>query len=424
MCGIALVHAGHTVTIIEKEDNERQSHMAGVCLGPDAEVYLASHDRCKAAFSHRSLRVQALNPDESIKIFVIGRRDITSWDTYYFRLRACFDQYASSYYPHPPQPKETDGRALYVCRRKVLDMFPSSETDRGMILSTLNFDNQEVTQTKADVVIGADGPDSFVRSKYLPAVKREYVGYIAWRGTVPESEVSMSTREIFKRSATVHMMHRHHCIMYTIPGINGSLEPGERLLNFLWYTNETEEALQEILIDGVDGHKHHNIVPAGRIREYIWTAQVEHAKNVPLPSPFLEVITKIRRPFIQVITDFCAPQAAFEDGKVLLVGDSLSLLRPHTAFSGTQAAFHALRVEEYVGGKITLKQWEGKVLGYSRLHWAQSIWWGKFYQHHMLVALAAGLRYWWYCGIDKVQSWWNGEDSLLRTSSNRVEEYD
>lgn len=418
------MHAGHKVTIIEKDDNERQSHMAGVCLGPDAEAYLTSHDRLKNAFSHRSRRVQALNSDETIKIFVNGRRDITSWDTYYFRLRACFDQYVSSFYPSPPHSVDSDGSAIYVCRQQVTDMFPASRSDGGMVLSILDHNSQEVKQTKADLVIGADGPDSFVRSKYLPAVKRQYVGYIAWRGTVPESEVSESTRSIFSRSVTVHMMHRHHCIMYTIPGINGSLEPGERLLNFLWYTNESEESLHDILIDGVDGHRHHNLVPAGRVREGIWNAQVQRAKDVPLPLPFLEVMIKIRGPFIQVITEFCAPKAAFEDGRVLLVGDALSLFRPHTAFSGTQAAFHALRVEEYVGRRITLQEWEEKVIRFSNLHWAQSIWWGKFYQHHMAVALLSGLQYWWYCGTDRMKSWWNGEEPLLRTSSNRVDEYE
>lgn len=151
-------------------------------------------------------------------------------------------------------------------------------------------------------------------------------------------------------------MHRHHCIIYTIPGANGSLEPGNRLLNFLWYTNESEESLQEILIDSIDGYRHHNIVPAGHVREDIWNAQLMRAKMALLPVAFYEVMSKIQRPFIQVITDFCSTKAAFEDGKVLLVGDAVSLFRPHIAFSGTQAAYHALRVEQYLDGKITLQE--------------------------------------------------------------------
>lgn len=183
------------------------------------------------------------------------------------------------------------------------------------------------------------------------------IGYIAWRRNVPESEVSPATREVFKRSVTVHMTHRHHCIMYTIAGANGSLEPGQQLLNFLWYANESQETLKEILIDGIDGHRHHNIVAASHVREDIWEMQVARAKVVPLPTPFLEDLTKIRRPFIQVMTEFCSSQASFEDARVLLVGDTLSLFRPRTAFSSTQASFHALKIEEYVNGKIPLSEW-------------------------------------------------------------------
>ncbi|KAI1771753.1 FAD/NAD(P)-binding domain-containing protein [Hypoxylon cercidicola] len=422
MCGIALKHAGHTVEIIEREGNERQSHMAGVCLGSDAEAYLARHDRHDKAFTHRSTRVQALKSDETINVFVNMCREITSWDTLYFRLRSCFDGYVSPYYPTPPASVEADGAATYNCQKEVLGI--TRESKSKMVLTVLNRDHGEISRKEADLVIGADGPDSFVRAKYLPQTKREYVGYIAWRGTVPESEVSASTRKVFERSVTVHMMHRHHCIMYTIPGPKGSLKPGERLLNFLWYTNESPEALDEILTDGIDGHRHHNIVPAGHVRAEIWAARLEHAKGVPLPPPFLEAITKIRQPFLQAITELLSPRAAFEDGRVLLVGDALSLFRPHTAFSGTQAAFDALRVEDYVGGGMSARGWEEKVLRYASLHWSQTRWWGKYYQQPMGVALVSAVKYWGYCAVDRARSWWYGEAPLLRTSTFRVEEYE
>ncbi|OTA81905.1 hypothetical protein M434DRAFT_379809 [Hypoxylon sp. CO27-5] len=402
MCGIALKHGGHSVQIIEREGNERQSHMAGVCLGLDAEVYLAHHDRLTQTFSHRSNRLQAMSDDQPLRIFVNILRDITSWDTLYFRLRSCYDGYASPFYPSPP----------------------SREDDGDMALKVLDCETQDVANIKADLVIGADGPDSFVRSKYLPETRRQYVGYIAWRGTVPEAEVSAATRDVFKRSVTLQLMHLQHCIVYTIPGPNGSLEPGERLLNFLWYTNESEEALEDIMIDGVDGHRHHNIVPAGHVRPDIWAARLNEAQRIPLAAPFLEIITKIRNPFIQVITDFCSSRSAFENGQVLLVGDALSLFRPHTAFSATQSAFDALRVLDYVDRKISLEEFEEKVLRFARLHWLQSSWWGAYYQRRRSFAILLALRYWAYCGVDRIKSWWKGEDPLLRTSVSRVVPYD
>ncbi|KAK4200734.1 hypothetical protein QBC40DRAFT_326093 [Triangularia verruculosa] len=430
MCGVALKHRGHNITILERDGDERQSHMAGVCLGPDAVRYLELHDRLSSKpFSHRSTRVQALRSNGTIDILANGRREITSWDTYYFRLRSLFDGYSSSYYPEPPESLSTaDGTARYLSRNMVTNIERDIATDK-MAITVLNPNTQKTSTHQADLVIGADGPNSFVRSKYLPTIHRQYAGYIAWRGTVLESTVSPSTRNAFRRSVSVHMMLGHtgqqeHCIVYAIPGPDGSLAPGERYLNFLWYTNETPAALDEILLDGIDGHRHHNIVPSGRVRKDLWEGKVHEAREIPLPEAFLEVVTKIEKPFVQVITEFYAPEAVFEGGRVLLVGDALCLFRPHTAFSGTQAAFHALRVEEYVAGEIGLGEWEGRVLRYSWLHWMQSIWWGAYYQCKLPVAAAAAVRYWVYCGVESVRCWWRGEEGLLRTGTFAVERYE
>lgn len=421
MCGIALKHAGHTVTIVEKGDNVRQSHMAGVCLGFDAERFLERHDRIEEVFSHRCLRAQALQPDLTPKVFVNARRDITSWDTYYFRLRALFDEYTSSFYPSAPVSSATDGKVAYEGLKEVLALDREKDT---MVVTTRDRTTMDVSKTEADLVIGADGPDSFIRAKYRPDSRRKYVGYIAWRGTVPEKDVSESTRKIFGRSVTLNLMKRHHLVVYMIPGIDGSLENGERYINFLWYTNETPADLDKIMVDSVDGHRHHNIVPKGRVNEKIWAERQELAKSEPFPAPFLEVVQKIQQPFIQVITDFIAPQVAFEDGKVLLVGDAVSLYRPHTAFSGTQAAFHANSVEDYVAGKLSLQDFQERVLRYARLHCRQSTCFGNFYQSHILVTLKSAVPYLWACAVDRFKAWWRGEDKLLRGWTYVVEKYD
>ncbi|KAK7983232.1 hypothetical protein PG989_010634 [Apiospora arundinis] len=425
MCGIALKQAGHHVKILEREDDERESHMAGVCLGVDAGDFLALHDRQTGVFSHRCLRIQALKRDESVQVFVNARRDITNWDTFYYRLRSNLDGYTSTHYPAPSQTAETDGSVAYERYSQVLDVGPNPSSPGQMRLTVQRQGAEHRLQIDADLVIGADGPDSFIRSRYQPHVRREYAGYVAWRGTVPESEVSESTRHLFRRSVTVFMMEgHHHCLVYTIPGKDGSLEPGEKYLNFLWYTSHSEQELQDIMVDAVDGHRHHNIVPRGRVRQDIWERQLQRAREIPFAGPFLEVITQIRQPFVQVVTDFCSTQAAFEGGKVLLVGDGLSLFRPHTAFSGTQAAFHALRTAELVKGKISVQKWEETVLRYSRIHWLQSIWYGEFYQGTMTKAFMSAIRFWAYCGVDRIKSWWRGEESLLRGTSSRVEAYE
>jgi hypothetical protein len=72
-------------------------------------------------------------------------------------------------------------------------------------------------------------------------------------------------------------------MIYAIPGPDGSLEPGKRLLNVVWYLNESEASLQEILIDGLDGHRHRNTVPAGHSLFFL----VLHSISFSRPSSSL-----------------------------------------------------------------------------------------------------------------------------------------
>lgn len=48
----------------------------------------------------------------------------------------------------------------------------------------------------ADLVLAADGASSTIRKLLVPEVERKYVGYVAWRGTVPETELSPRAREV------------------------------------------------------------------------------------------------------------------------------------------------------------------------------------------------------------------------------------
>ena len=82
-------------------------------------------------------------------------------------------------------------------------------------------------------------------------------------------------------------------------------------------------------------------------------AQIANQKSLAkqsLPPQFAELVNLTDHPFIQAITDVLSPQAVFYQGRVVLVGDALAGFRPHTAGSTSQAAFHALKLFEYLGG--------------------------------------------------------------------------
>ena len=51
-------------------------------------------------------------------------------------------------------------------------------------------------------------------------------------------------------------------------------------------------------------------------------------------------------------------------------------------------------LERYMRSEITLGQWEKHVVRSGRMHWLRSIWYGKFYQRPLLLALVSAARYW------------------------------
>jgi flavin-dependent dehydrogenase len=138
-------------------------------------------------------------------------------------------------------------------------------------------------------------------------------------------------------------------------------------MNWVWYSNYPEGSEQfDRLMTDIHGHKHRYTVPVGSVREDNWVTQKDYA-NMVLPPQFAELVNKTTRPFVQAVTDVISTHATFFDGKVLLVGDALCGVRPHTAGSVNQAALHANLLGQVFKGEMTLQDWEKQVLEHARI---------------------------------------------------------
>ena len=150
----------------------------------------------------------------------------------------------------------------------------------------------------------------------------------------------------------------------------------------------------------IDGVRHRTSLPPGKVKEETWNAQrararLSHASYHAFPPPYLEILFSITSPFVHLITDYVSPSVAFADGKVLLVGDAATLVRPHIAFSTNQAASHALLTERLVKGEIkNVRDWEWQVLTAGSLHWKRSVWFGDWFQRPFRMAVWSGVAYW------------------------------
>ncbi len=161
-----------------------------------------------------------------------------------------------------------------------------------------------------------------------------------------------------------------------------------------------------------DGRTRQYIVPAGMVQPLVWESLLQRAHL--LSEPHREVLRLIKRPFIQSITDFVAPGAVLHGGKILLVGDALSLYRPHTASSTNQIGYQCLALEQYLQGHVTIKDWEREILQFAHLHHARSVWYGENYQHSIAQSLSSALRYWGAAAVDCWQVKFNWGSTKLR----------
>lgn len=190
------------------------------------------------------------------------------------------------------------------------------------------------TNTSVDLVVCADGVSSRARGILQPHIKPRYAGYVAWRGTIPESELSSPANERLGDAITYYLADEGHILMYPIPGLRGELEPGRRVQGFVWYHNYAEGAELDDLLTDRTGVRRESSVPPGLMREehVAWAKQYASER---FPAVMNEVVSRTAHPFVQVIFDVAVDRMAF--GRICLIGDGAISVRPH-AGAGTAKA--------------------------------------------------------------------------------------
>jgi 2,6-dihydroxypyridine 3-monooxygenase len=190
---------------------------------------------------------------------------------------------------------------------------------------------------RADLVVFADGINSFGRRRLAPRAEPHYAGYVAWRGTVGEDQVAPAAFNAVADAITYHILPEGHVISYPIPRPESSGGSG-RLQNWLWYWNVSAGAGLDDLLTGDDGTQFTTSVPRGlvprdRVRELARRAEAR------LPPVLAEIVISTPEPFIQAILDVAAERTV--SGPVCLIGDAAFTARPHIAVGTAKAAHDA-----------------------------------------------------------------------------------
>lgn len=242
---------------------------------------------------------------------------------------------------------QTSWNSLYAA---LMSGLPSEHYHRGATLIDIQQDDHVVIatfeggqQVQGDLLIGADGGHSTVRSLVLPDVQPDYSGYLVWRGLVDERDLPDQARALLYENFVFQQSPESLMLTYMVPGADGSTRVGERRFNWLWYLKAAPGAELDAALTDHAGLRRPHSVPPGAMAPAQEVAFRALAKGRINPA-FLELICLTPAIFVQSILDLKVPRMVFD--RVLLTGDAAFIPRPHTAGSTAKAAANAVALAQ------------------------------------------------------------------------------
>ncbi|MGH3501078.1 MAG: FAD binding domain-containing protein [Nocardioidaceae bacterium] len=306
---LALREIGWYVDVFERTPERLHGRGAGIVLQPDTVRWFergGSVDVSQLSTASSWLRYLR---DEEVKYERPSHWRFISWNAIYRPLLADF------------------GTRRYYLGEGFVGL------DQGSKGVTLRFASGR--EERADLAVFADGISSTARRRLLPEVVPKYAGYVGWRGTVAETDLSVETVSLFDDALIYATVPNGHIVGYFIPGPEGELTAGHRDFNYVWYRNVPEgPELDELLTDR-NGMPCAVSVHPGMVQQR-FVDELREAAHKWLPPALAEAVTRTRDPFIQPIFDVEVPRMAFD--RVCLIGDAAFAVRPHPAAGTAKAA--------------------------------------------------------------------------------------
>ena len=198
-------------------------------------------------------------------------------------------------------------------------------------------------EINADLIVGADGFRSTVRSLVAPETVPLYGGYVAWRGLMAETDLSKEFRADTFNRFSFCFPPKSQFIGYPLSGADDSVEPGRRRYSFLWYYPvENGDALADILTDEA-GRRYDYSIPPPLIRRAHIAKLREMARDL-LPPQFAEVVAHASQYMVQPIYDVESKRISFDN--IALLGDAAFVARPHVGVGVLKAGQDALALAD------------------------------------------------------------------------------
>lgn len=311
---LALIHHGFRVTVYEQTKEIREVG-AGVLISPNGMQVLAT-----LGISDRVLAVAARPTKREVRLWSTGR----AWPT--FELNTV----ASAVYGQPfawlyrPDLLEVLAQAVSELSPDTIQLgckVESCQQVAGRV--TLHFANGG--SVAGDVLIGADGVHSVIRSTLHGSDKPEFTGFVAWRGVIPFTNLPPRFAD---GVAKTWVGPSGHVVEYPV-------RRGE-LLNFVGVVQRDDWRIeswstigsrQQLEADFQSWHDDIQILIRAVPAPYIWALTI----HPPLPQWSVGHAT--------LLGDACHPTLPFlGQGATMAIEDGLVLARAMKTHSGDLAA--------------------------------------------------------------------------------------
>jgi 2-polyprenyl-6-methoxyphenol hydroxylase-like FAD-dependent oxidoreductase len=317
---ILLRKDGHEVSIFERSEHGLDGRGAG--LVPQQEVFDM---------------LRAIGAEEVAEVGVMARERIHFDRAGHIAHRQAMPQMQLSWDSLYRAVRVRLGDAPYLTGRDVRE---ATQNSSG---ATLHFIDESTEE--ADLVLGADGLGSVVRPAVMkgPAPNR-YVGYVAWRGLIPEGLLTPEAAAVLPDRFAFYTMPGSHILGYSVTGPQGEMLPGTRRYNWVWYRRVAPADLACLLTDAT-GRAHPFSLAPGQTPLVRAEALRADARAL-LPPAFAEAVLAEPRPFVQAIFDYEAPHMVA--GRLALLGDAAFVVRPHTAMGVAKAAGDAMALRRHL----------------------------------------------------------------------------
>ncbi|HYB87263.1 MAG TPA: FAD-dependent monooxygenase [Streptosporangiaceae bacterium] len=336
---LVLRDAGCEVRVFERSSSALQARGAGIAALDATLRYLVERgghrpeDVCSSTGW-----IRFFNRDGSLRHEQRHRYRFSSWNTIYRSLLSLL---------------ETE---RYLLGHEVMAF--------GQDADTVSVTLADGAQAETDLLVCADGVGSAARARLIPGAAPSYAGYVAWRGTLPERSLSPSARKAFDDAINYQVLADSHILVYPIPGLDGSLAQGDRLINMVWYINVAAGEDLDRLMTGRDGIRRAVSLPPGAATDEA-VAGMRRAAEQVFAAPIAEVVTGVAKPFVQAVYDIDVPRMAL--GRACLIGDAAFAVRPHAAAATAKAADDGWALAEELaaaGGVVpaALAVWERRQL--------------------------------------------------------------